>query len=68
MKKVLGNSRRSYVQSFCDATHFYRANIPTILFGPGRMEQGHSTNEYTSIQQVKDASSVFAHAIENILT
>ena len=67
MTKALGNSRRSYVQSFCDATHFYRAEIPTILFGPGRMELGHSDKEYTSIRQVKDATSVLAYAIENIL-
>ena len=67
MQEILGHRRRSYVLSFCDATHFYRANIPTILFGPGRMELGHSTNEYTSIRQVKDATSVLAHAIERIL-
>ena len=68
MRKVLGHSRRSYVQSFCDATHFYRAGIPTLLFGPGRMELGHSSNEYVSIRQVKDATDVFTHAIENILS
>jgi len=68
MRKVLGHSKRSYVQSFCDATHFYRAGIPTLLFGPGRMELGHSSNEYVSIRQVKDATSVFAHAIENMLS
>jgi acetylornithine deacetylase/succinyl-diaminopimelate desuccinylase-like protein len=68
MDKVLGHHQASYVLSFCDATHFYRANIPTILFGPGKMKLGHSTNEYTSVRQVKDATSVLAYAIENILT
>lgn len=68
MRKVLGHSKRSYVLSFCDATHFYRAGIPTLLFGPGRMELGHSSNEYVSIRQVKDATGVFAHAIENMLS
>jgi acetylornithine deacetylase/succinyl-diaminopimelate desuccinylase-like protein len=67
MQSVLGYHKHSYVLSFCDATYIYRANIPTILFGPGKMELGHSTNEYTSMRQVKDATSVFAHAIENIL-
>ncbi len=67
MRTVLGHARHSYVYSFCDATYFYRAEIPTILFGPGRMELGHSTMEYTSISAVKDATSVFAHAIDNIL-
>ena len=68
MRKVLGHTRCSYVSSFCDATHFYRANIPTILFGPGKMSQGHSSDEYVSIRQVKDATSVLAYAIENILS
>jgi acetylornithine deacetylase/succinyl-diaminopimelate desuccinylase-like protein len=67
MQTALGHHNHSYVLSFCDASYIYRANIPTILFGPGKMELGHSTNEYTSIRQVKDATSVFAHAIDNIL-
>ena len=67
MEKALGHRRRSYVLSFCDATHFYRAGIPTILFGPGKMSLGHSRQEYTSVSQVKDATSVLAYAIENIL-
>jgi acetylornithine deacetylase/succinyl-diaminopimelate desuccinylase-like protein len=67
MQTALGHHKRSYVLSFCDASYIYGAEIPTILFGPGKMELGHSTNEYTSIRQVKDATSVFAHAIDNIL-
>lgn len=67
MDKVLGHHRHSYVLSFCDAAYFYRAGIPTILFGPGRMSLGHSTEEYTSIHQVMEATSVFAYAIENTL-
>lgn len=68
MQTALGHHKHSYVLSFCDASYIYLANIPTILFGPGRMEQGHSSNEYTSIRQVRNATSVFAHAIDNILT
>jgi acetylornithine deacetylase len=68
MQTALGHHKHSYVLSFCDASYIYLTNIPTILFGPGRMQLGHSTNEYTSIRQVKDATSVFAHAINNILT
>ncbi len=67
MQQALGHRKRSYVLSFCDATYFYQAGIPTILFGPGKMELGHSINEYTSVRQVKDATRVFAHAIEQIV-
>jgi acetylornithine deacetylase/succinyl-diaminopimelate desuccinylase-like protein len=68
MRAVVGHSKRSYVQSFCDATHFCRTGIQTLLFGPGRMELGHSSHEYVSIRQVKDATGVFAHAIEKMLS
>jgi acetylornithine deacetylase/succinyl-diaminopimelate desuccinylase-like protein len=68
MRTVLGHSKHSYVQSFCDATHFYRAGIQTLLFGPGSMALGHSSNEYVSLRQVKDATSVFAHTIERMLS
>jgi acetylornithine deacetylase/succinyl-diaminopimelate desuccinylase-like protein len=68
MQHALGHHRHSYVYSFCDSSYFYRAGIPTVLFGPGRMELGHGTNEYVNINQVKDATEVFAHSIENILS
>ena len=67
MDKILGHHRHSYMLSFCDAAYFYRAGIPTVLFGPGRMDLGHSTRECTSKRQVMEATSVFAYAIENIL-
>jgi succinyl-diaminopimelate desuccinylase len=67
MDGILGHHQHSYVLSYCDASYFYNAGIPTILFGPGKMDVAHSSQEYTSISQVKDATSVFAHAIEDIL-
>jgi acetylornithine deacetylase/succinyl-diaminopimelate desuccinylase-like protein len=31
------------------------------------MDLGHDTNEYVSVSQVKEATNVITHAIENIL-
>jgi len=67
MRRVLGHSRHSYMYSFCDAAYFYRANIPTIVFGPGTLREAHGTKEYVSMRQVVGATSVLAHAVERIL-
>jgi len=67
MDKVLGHHRQSYEISFCDASYFYYRHIPVILFGPGKIEIGHGSSEYVSTREVRDATSVFFYAIENIL-
>jgi acetylornithine deacetylase len=35
-----------------EASHFQRAGIPTVVCGPGSIEQAHKPNEYVSIEQV----------------
>ena len=62
-----GSHRYAYVLSFCDGTFFYDKGIPTLTFGPGNMELGHSSNEYVDLDEVKDAAKTYAQAIENIL-
>jgi len=62
-----GSHRYAYVLSFCDGTFFYDKGIPTLTFGPGNMELGHSSNEYVNLNEVKDAAKIYTQAIENIL-
>ncbi len=67
VEEVQGSHRYAYVLSFCDGTFFYDKGIPTLTFGPGNMELGHSSNEYVDLNEVKDAAKIYAQAIENIL-
>jgi acetylornithine deacetylase len=41
---------------FCsDASKFGRLGIPTILFGPGSIDQAHAAVEYVECSQVEEA-------------
>ncbi|MHA2314810.1 MAG: M20 family metallopeptidase [Candidatus Hermodarchaeia archaeon] len=62
-----GGPRYAYVLSFCDGTFFYEKGIPTLTYGPGTMELGHSSNEYVDLNEVKETARTYAQAIENIL-
>ena len=45
---------------FCsDASKFARLGIPTILFGPGSIDQAHAAIEYVECSQVEEALSFY---------
>lgn len=50
-----------------DASRLNAAGIPTIVFGPGMIEQAHTSHEWIAIEQVKTASKIFKRLIERIL-
>ena len=39
--------------SACDAPIFGKYGIPTIVWGPGSLEQAHTENEYIDLQEVQ---------------
>ena len=41
--------------------------IPTIICGPGNLQQAHVTDEYVELNQVKDASKIFIDLILRML-
>ncbi len=50
-----------------DASRLNAASIPTIVFGPGAIEQAHTSDEWIALEQVKEASRIFKRLIERIL-
>ncbi|MFN3421349.1 MAG: M20/M25/M40 family metallo-hydrolase [Armatimonadota bacterium] len=42
-----------------DASFLMRNGIPTLLFGPGNIEQAHTAEEWVKIEQVVTAQKVF---------
>jgi acetylornithine deacetylase len=50
-----------------DASRLNAAGIPTVVFGPGTIEQAHTSDEWIALEQVKEASRVFKRLIERIL-
>ncbi len=65
---VVGKLTHEHTLSFCDGTFFHDAGTSTLLLGPGRMELGHSANEYVQKRQVKQATATYADAILKILS
>jgi acetylornithine deacetylase len=46
-----------------DASKLSRAGIPTILFGPGSIDQAHSVDEYVELDQVAQAAAFYREFI-----
>ena len=47
-----------------DSRHYQAAGIPTVLFGPGSIEQAHFPDESIDVNEVATASAVLADAAE----
>ncbi|MDK2897087.1 MAG: acetylornithine deacetylase [Candidatus Atribacteria bacterium] len=44
----------------CEASFLFQAGIPTAIFGPGRITEAHTANEFVSTTQVVGASRIYA--------
>lgn len=53
VRKVTQIKDKIKVSYATEAGHFQRANIPTIICGPGSIEQAHKANEFVEIEQLK---------------
>jgi acetylornithine deacetylase len=49
-----------------DASKLSRSGIPTILFGPGSIDQAHSVDEYVELEQVEKATAFYREFILKI--
>jgi acetylornithine deacetylase/succinyl-diaminopimelate desuccinylase-like protein len=43
------------------------AKIPTVIFGPGSIDQGHSPDEFVEMKQVVSSAVVYARTIQELL-
>ena len=50
--RLCGNSRFGRVPFATDGGHFHRAGVPTIVIGPGSIDQAHKPNEYVELDQL----------------
>lgn len=48
-----------------DASKLSRAGIPTIVFGPGSIDQAHSVDEYVELAQVNQAAAFYRQFVLN---
>jgi succinyl-diaminopimelate desuccinylase len=61
--------REALIDSFSgwtDGATFSHAGIPTVILGPGDMEQAHTADEWVSISEVVDAVKIYLALISRI--
>jgi acetylornithine deacetylase len=51
-QELSGSSEVGKVSFGTEASQFQRAGIPTVVCGPGSIEQAHRPNEFVSLEQV----------------
>jgi acetylornithine deacetylase/succinyl-diaminopimelate desuccinylase-like protein len=58
LMRVAGQSEPAGVHYFCDASVLARGGIPSVAFGPGDIAQGHTANEWISLNSLERARSI----------
>jgi acetylornithine deacetylase len=61
--RVLGETRLATAAWASNAGVFAAAGIPSVLFGPGSIQQAHTEGEFVELAQVEEASRVYAEII-----
>ncbi|MGB5082867.1 MAG: acetylornithine deacetylase [Burkholderiales bacterium] len=59
--RLAHDARLGRVPFATDGGHFHRAGIPTIVIGPGSIEQAHKPNEYVSLGQIAKCDQFLAN-------
>ncbi|WP_232220677.1 M20/M25/M40 family metallo-hydrolase [Legionella tunisiensis] len=63
VRMVTGVKERLKVSYSTEAGIFQEAHIPTIVCGPGDIEQAHRPNEFVSIEQLKICEKVLSNIV-----
>jgi acetylornithine deacetylase/succinyl-diaminopimelate desuccinylase-like protein len=61
---VAGQKTPAGVDYFCDASVLARAGIPSIVFGPGDIEQAHTADEWVSLRSLQSATAILARFLQ----
>jgi len=59
VQEVVGDGRLVGASYATDAAFLAAAGIPTVVFGPGSVEQAHTKDEWLALDQLEQAAEVF---------
>ncbi len=65
-RAVTGQSRSIGVPYATDAPEIADIGIPTVVFGPGALDQAHTKDEWISVRQLQQAVDVLYRFLENL--
>lgn len=58
LRRVLGRGKKIGVSFGTNASRTSAAGVPTVVFGPGSIDQAHTADEWLSIEELEKASNV----------
>jgi acetylornithine deacetylase len=58
IRKHGGPGQRSGVPFGTDAPHFAATGCPTVVFGPGSIDQAHTADEWIDLEQLRTAAEI----------
>ena len=61
-----GNSEIGKVSYGTEGSQFQAAGIPTVICGPGSIEQAHKPNEYVAVEQVAQCEAFLRRLMDRI--
>ena len=61
-----GNSETGKVSYGTEGSQFQAAGIPTVICGPGSIEQAHKPNEYVTLEQIAHSESFISALLERL--
>jgi acetylornithine deacetylase len=65
VRAVLGHCRRIGVPYATNAAFYFSAGVPAVVFGPGSLDQAHTSDEWIALDQLRQASEVFYQFCRN---
>ena len=63
---LTGNTVRSRVAYVAEAGQFQEAGFPTVICGPGSIDQAHQPNEFISIDQMEQGEEFLRKLIQRL--
>ena len=66
VQELSGEAEVGKVSFGSEASQFQRAGIPTVVCGPGSIEQAHKPNEYVALEQVAQCEAFMRRLMDKI--
>ena len=66
--RLSGSATPGRVPFATDGGHFHRAGVPTVVIGPGSIEQAHKPNEFIALDQIAQCERFIERLKEELTT
>jgi acetylornithine deacetylase len=64
--ELTGNSRATAAPFYTEGAIYNRAGIPTVICGPGDIDQAHRANEYITQEQLQQGLPFLGALVERV--